>query len=357
MDEIQESIKQLIISDKNELTIDKMLNNEQRAIIHEFCKTLNLVSKSHIANNNKYMIIKKIQNNENLQELVDLFNFWSNIPIPAPDIKYFDYYCEILDKYYGIKDLYKLFLKGIKDNDIYKLKGTFNSLIDKINILIKEKPDYKNFLDINPIIPDTKKSANLYQPDNHNKYFVSIDIKSANFTIIRHFFPSIFDNKENWQSFIQQYTDIEFLHTCKYFREVLFGKSGLTKKISNLLPIITKFALTIVDENKYDMKLFSCEADEIIYEVKHDFDIENFRKIVDNKHKNYFHVKMFKLIKLGNKPFYVKEYPDKKIEFKKCPKKYLMQCIKYYEGIPLEINDLKFLIEGDTVTFDNPIVF
>ena len=60
-------------------------------------------------------------------------------------------------------------------------------------------------------------------------------------------------------------------------------------------------------------------------------------------------------MKLGNKPYYIKKHNCGKIEFKCCPKKFIIQCIKFYENKKIQEEDLMFLDEGYIASYLKPI--
>ena len=67
-------------------------------------------------------------------------------------------------------------------------------------------------------------------------------------------------------------------------------------------------------------------------------------------------VEFFRLRQIHQeKPFFVKEYLDKKLEFKNIPTIFLPQVFKHYFDLPLRDDDLVFFHEGQKAKFLEPI--
>lgn len=70
----------------------------------------------------------------------------------------------------------------------------------------------------------------LYKAENENGYFVSIDIKKANFTILRLYEPEFVDYKDTWEDYIQHVIDVGKFDVpggfeyFKHMREAILGK-------------------------------------------------------------------------------------------------------------------------------------
>ena len=197
-----------------------------------------------------------------------------------------------------------------------------------------------------------------------NKYYISIDIKTANFSVMKSYFPSLFMNHNDWDSFILNFTDSQFIIKSKLLREIIFGKLGVASQINKLCPIfidkVVKFIQKYHEFNMFSISNAVCiTADEVIFSVSSDFDINlvnHLIEIINAEFPNLFHVKPFKLIKLGSKQYFVKKYIDSvgsicRDEFKCCPDKFIMQCIKYHQNKHITDIDLKFIDEGYIATY------
>ncbi len=365
-----------------ELVINETLTRSERSEIHEHVKNNGLYSFSSLkaGSSNKYMTITRFKDHDrDVDEddfiiddnMIKIFSDWSHIPIPVPLPEYLEYYLEILDPYYDAKKIFALFKSEcIKFKSLQRMKDEMNIVIDKIITHIRAKPEFEIFRKMKEETPNISTNKQFYSINQSGKKFISIDIKSANFTVMRSYYPNIFDGKTTWIEFISQFTDSQFIINCKFLRELVFGKLGVASQILKLCFIFIDKVMKSVEGLKYASLKYasflrnnvtSITNDEVIYEIPLNYDVDIFNHIkshIDQQFPLMFHVKCFTLQKLGTEPYFVKEFSQiegKSVEFKCCPKKFIMQCIKFYEGNPIINIDLKFLDEGYVATYDNSI--
>lgn len=62
--------------------------------------------------------------------------------------------------------------------------------------------------------------------------FLSIDMKKANFTALHHFDANIVGNKDSYEDFIGMFTDIDYIKSSKYIRQVIFGNVNPKRQIT-----------------------------------------------------------------------------------------------------------------------------
>lgn len=302
-------------------------------------------------------VILNIQECKLTNEMINFFSKYSIIPIPIFSPKYVNYYLEELKKYYDCEQ-WDTFLQEIKERGFNNLKNEVkNTKIGIIN-LIKSNEEYINFT--NTKIESngktiTKKS--IYNNTNANKYFLSIDVKSANFTNLKKHCPSI---EPNWKSLVGLFTNSKFLADSKYLREVIFGELSNKKLINTIQLIILEVDNILKSKNFYNQLTKIMESsDEIIYQIENDFDINNIKSalsVIDPMEQIY-RIEKFKLIQLSPYQYFVKELSDGKIQFKSIPKCFIMQCIKHYTNSELNELDKKFTYEDFEATFSDLLVF
>lgn len=217
-----------------------------------------------------------------------------------------------------------------------------------------------------------------------NFFYISVDVKKGNFTTLNSAYPGLFDDCNDWESFVAQMTPSKFIQKSKHFREKIFGKLNTTKivfqlclqlieqiiclinnkdgwrtqKLENLsdhdkLKIEILSYLSIIKENNFKLEIVHVDYDEVIFKIIDESNslqkriefLKQTKMLIEFIHPNKFHVKGFKLIKLGPKPYFVKEHLDNTIEFKCCPIKFIMHCIKYYQNEQCNAIDLQFTDE------------
>lgn len=347
-----------------------LLNSKQRAnlyeIVNEKYPIIGIVSVPALGVPEKKLIFSKIKNeskNKITYEAINFFSTYSRTHIPVHNQEYLQYYLDNMNKYFNCNIQYCLFLEDLENMEFYQLRKEATVVMKKIGEYIKNNEEYQKFIgnQSSVVIPHGLVChSNLYSEINANKFLISIDVRSANFTTLKHFCPSVTDL--TWVEFVSQFTKSKFLIQSKQFREVIFGELGNNK--INKLPLlfIAEVAKFVSENAKYNicMKKVFCSNDEIVYEVVSgtDFNISEFTKNINELKPNYFRIEMYKLVQLGKLPYFVKEHIDGKREFKNIHKKFLMQCIKYYEQKEVIELDRKFTDEyGLIATFDCKLEF
>jgi hypothetical protein len=360
-------IDEFIESYKNVIQIDNNISNKDRADLHEYCKKKGLFSRSITKEGTTQKIVIVTKNKPEIvvkniidDSVVDFFDTHSNVPIPVPKIEFIDYYLELFDPIFNCKRLYNLLISDvIKFGDLNGLKREINKVTSEIYHHIEQSDGYKKyFLKTDPsiIIPDCSLNYNIYNPTNDKKWFISIDIKSANFRVLKNICNDIFTDVTEFSDFVGKYTESEFIKECKMIREIIFGRTGQCKKINKMALIFVNKVDKLIESTEYikHMKKIMLSADEVVYEID-DYMKDNYNdlvKLIEEFNSNFFHVRMFKLVKICNKPFYMKELIDGKLDLKQTPKKFACQVVKKYFNKEIIELDRKFVDEGYIATYD-----
>ena len=172
-----------------------------------------------------------------------------------------------LDEYYNVRDF---LVKCITSNPAYQAVNNDPDIRDKCSKLVLCEP-LKN-----------KLHKNLYNEENINKYFISIDIKEANFSAMSFINPAIFSYATDYKDWlalkIPQYLDqharehwVEYFKLSKYIRQVVFGQANpklhiaLEKYI--LVSVCNKFFELCPESiaNKLTVDIFN--VDEVIFTI------------------------------------------------------------------------------------------
>lgn len=387
---IVNEIDKFIDSNLLELTLHNVNSSRDRYEIYEIAKENNLFAESFVyeGTTNKYIIIKKgiIKTEEYNHDkiTIDFVNFfvrYTEIPVPTNHPDHFEYFINALDKYFDsrryldlIYDDIKLFNKdGKLDRKYFALyKKHIWKIKETIQSTIKHNPEYKAFceMSVDSFPQITTNENNLYSDENVGKTLISIDVKSANYRVLKKFCPSIFGSANSWSEFVQGFTEYKFLLESKPFRMILINE--LDNKNGHKFPIIfVNDVYEVIKSSHFNdtLNLVCCKNDEIVFEVKHPdtFNYEEFSNLVNSVH-DFFRIEVFKLRHVSNKKYYIKEFidnsadstnlvnPTKKIEFKNIPKRHIMQVIRHYENSPLEELDTKY-VEETGIIYDSDIIF
>lgn len=339
------------------------LTSSERAIVHEACKNAGLLSNSipiHGSDKKRMQIIRPSSPEEFTvtKEMVEFFSKFAQIPIACHNPKYIEYYLKELGNYYNCY-LWDIFIKEVREKGLPTLKHESGHVRGEIIKYFRENQDYINLCS-QPLEPPkgiTTKN-NIYNATNAGKYFVSVDVKSANYTYLKSMCPSI---TYKWEDLVLLYVDSQFIAKSKHIREIIFGELGNRKLLTNILSLVKR----VIDVVENDQELSStmrkvvCSTDEVIYEVDKEFDVNAFIekvKTIDPNETTY-RIEKFKLVQLKPYSYFVKEIHTGKVQFKSIEKNWVLQCVKHYQGKQFELFDKKFTQDGFEATFDEELMF
>lgn len=350
-----------IKSDEISTIIDEVLTSKQRSLVHQFCKENGLSSMSVLKEGsmNKIMKISKgeIKSEDFIDsDAIELFISYSKIPIPVPLVGLLNYYLDELDLFYDAKKQFELFISDVKRfGGITSFKKLMHETENKIKEKITSNIELKIFSETAHNIPNIETKHHIYNCDNDGCTFLSIDIKSANFRVIKEYCPTLFTSE--WSDYVSTFTDSEFIKTNKMFREIVFGMTNTTKRVQKCALIFVNMIDNQISTKDYYSKMDKkmCTADEIVYKVPEGFDADRLKADIDAIKPGFFHVRKFKLVKVGNRPYFVKEHSNGKLELKSVPRKFALQTIKKYLKKEITPSDLKFIDEGMIATYDKSI--
>ena len=299
---------------------------------------------------------------------VDLVNrFVSDYKLPIPkifNIGQFVHYLYLCEKDYKALTKYRNLINLIDERfggDSNKFLKEYYDKREEIIQAILTNPAYLEFnnMDMNRFaikdVLENITSKNVYNCENVNKIYLSIDLKKANFQALKYVNPEIVFNKDTYEDFIGMFTDLDYVKESKYTRQVIFGKCNPKRHITvekYIINEIRKYISEKIFEN-IDINIVSFSNDEIVYECS--VSIESFNEemityvktvIDDLKTKikefigvdvsiNIFNLKGYNLLDTINnkvcKTFFVKEdcLSDKK-EFKCVPEPLFAIIYKLY---------------------------
>ena len=71
--------------------------------------------------------------------------------------------------------------------------------------------------------PQVSKN-NVYNCENDGKMFLSVDLRRANFQALKYVNRRIVNGAQTYEEYVGQFTDLDYLKTSKYTRQVIFGQ-------------------------------------------------------------------------------------------------------------------------------------
>ena len=292
-----------------------------------------------------------------------------NLPISVLEEESFQYFMDLYDPLYNIKEKYKILNEAVEIfGDEQTFLNAFNKLTNLIIDDISNKDAYKKLSNdrvpciYNPVKSHDISTRSIYHDDFVDKYIISIDLKHANFNSFKLYNPELVNNKETYNDFISEYTDIEYLIQSKQLRQVIFGNM-LPKKQQRIQKcIIQEICDDIINKCEgFSFDVMKAGTDEVLItnfssESGDDESANLFVKIVESavpdKYRNIIKSQKFKLKRAHpEKPFFIKEFGEGKVEFKGTPVIFFPQVFKHYFNIPLTDADLTFYYEGYAVKF------
>ena len=205
-------------------------------------------------------------------------------------------------------------------------------------------------------------TVNIYNRENNKKYFLSIDLKHANFQTLKHISSSIVNNANTYEEFIGAFTDLDYIKESKYTRQVIFGKLNAKRQIKAAKFFINEIRKLIEPIIKpYGYKVVSMCVDEVVFEVPekeiHVELMDDLRVLIKETTQFDVHVEFFKLFAFEFQDmesgtckftFYQKDCGDGDITFKGIPNTYYKMVQKLYFNEPLRDEDYMFEYDGST---------
>ena len=237
------------------------------------------------------------------------------LPITLFSEPYFSERLEAIDPIYHCVELYKLFEKEIStfsNPDDYFAE--YNRVKDEAINAIKGSEGWIRFnqldmKDFQPIKFDYR-SNDIYTDMYRNKFFISIDMRKANFSVLHQYDANIFGGADTWEEFISKYTSFRTIIGSKYIRQVILGNCNPKRVISYEKYLMSHITKEFIECISCPVVFFS--NDELIFQVEEEFynQFEMFTALVDAISKKYnipLKVEFFKLLQLTQKLGYIKE--------------------------------------------------
>lgn len=195
------------------------------------------------------------------------------IPIRLYAEPYFTDRLALYDSVYGTVEKWKSFITEVnKFSNEEEYFAEYNRVKEAAMYFIKSSEAYNHFneLDMNKYAVDpTYRSLpgkDIYHTQNVGKCFISIDMKKANFSCLKHFDRSIFD-ADTWEEFIGRFTTNQNIINSKYIREVIMGNCNPKRQITYekylMSSILDKLIALGIDISR--VVFFS--NDEIIFDI------------------------------------------------------------------------------------------
>ena len=296
-----------------------------------------------------------------------------NLPINIFNEEMFSYYRELYKDFWPY-EAEKQMNKEISafSGNIDKWLESYANLRDRIIETLENSEEYKEFntCDLHMYdIPDLGIGEhNLYNQENDNKFFLSVDLKKANFQALK-YVDVILDN--TYEDFIMSfYGGTKYFADSKYLRQVIFGKLNPKRQIKvekYLMAELYRYLTYYYSE--YLPTLYSFNSDELVFSIKNDTNVLTYKQIkeIEKDISVIFGIDVrVELVKINRIPIVnsngatVDAYIRKNVytneeTLKKASTTFFPQIYKIYKGMEINELDKKFFFEGQIATFDNEL--
>ena len=298
------------------------------------------------------------------EELKKRFCKNCNIPISIFIEPFFTDRILLYDKYFGTIEKLNKFKESIKayrnEQEYYE---HYNKVKDEAITFIKGTDGYNvfNTMDMDGISMSLANynfpSSSIYKPTNDGKYFISIDMRQANFHSLKDFSPEIFDNAETWEDFMRKFTDDEHIIESKYVRQVILGNCNPKRHITyeKYLMSFILFALAGYVSKK-DIVCYTNDEIVIQTDENNKYNIEIIAKIVHEipgVAKIPFKIETFELEYMGEDVGYIKKYSNGEFKLKCVDNDYFPIILRLMESGIIQTSDMFFMHKGVISRFVN----
>ena len=289
-----------------------------------------------------------------------------NLPINIYSYPYFYSRLKLYDPIYHTVEKYNLFIKSMEnyanEQDYFE---DYNRIKDEAITAIKTSQGYKDFNEIDLgkfIVHDDYAhlpGRDIYHPSNADKSFLSIDMKHANFSVLKYYTYDIFDS-DTWEDFIRRFTNNEHIIKSKYIRQVILGNCNPGRHItyekfvmSHLMHKLYLYCLNHGVNLPFD-KIVAFHNDELIYDIG-DFTIPEAldAKVTIDSFKSDIPISctMFTLFDLAGYG-YAKLMHDGQIKLKCVENEFMPMLLRKIYHEEIQPDDMVFMFKGEIARFD-----
>ena len=215
--------------------------------------------------------------------------------------------------------------------------------------------------------PQVSKN-NVYNNENDGKMFLSIDLRRANFQALKYVNRKIFNGAQTYEDYVGQFTDLDYLKTSKYTRQVIFGQLNPSRHTTVEQYLINKVYKAVLELDYLPFNastgLVSMSNDELVFRIDQLYDPKNYSECIvqDIKtktgltvHVNAYELHGYSLVsesECTHKEFFVKkDLETGREEFICMPLQFHMMGWRLFRKQPLHPEDKLFIYENGICRF------
>jgi len=291
-----------------------------------------------------------------------------NLPINIFNEEMFSYYRELYKDFwpYNEEQLMEDEIKSFNNNVDVWLES-YAHLRDNIINTLENSEEYKAFNSKDLSEYDIPKELNvgehsIYNEESEGKYFMSIDLKKANFQALK--YVGVL-NDNTYEDFIKRFSGTEYFAKSKYLRQVIFGKLNPKRQIK-----VEKYLMSKILKDFTAWNLYSLNSDEAVFLLTED-EMKSLTSQVIEFLENDIKKKLGIIVRIevvtikrlpivncnGNK---VDAYVRHNIvtgeeTLKKASTTFYPQIYKLWKGLEINEKDKTFFFEDQLATFNKPL--
>eukprot|EP01127_Copromyxa_protea_P023421 TRINITY_DN874_c0_g1_i1.p1 TRINITY_DN874_c0_g1~~TRINITY_DN874_c0_g1_i1.p1 ORF type:complete len:495 (-),score=86.24 TRINITY_DN874_c0_g1_i1:17-1501(-) len=361
---------------QTELVSPPAISGAERKVIHTVAEELGITSVSKGEGKHRLVIVTKAPRVTDEISTVSLRKFQDdfNLKINMCETKDFMYFVKL----YGAEEKFKIFEDMVRKHGNEEFPKLYQQLVVDITNKILATDAFQKFMSNNhdvkefEIVRDNPLLVNdvldVYQHSNNGEYFISLDLRSANFNSLKWLDPKIVLDQESWQNLLALFTNEDYFFHSKALRQKVFWLLS-PKKINRLSKYITFQIYKAIEDIFPNMKVL-INTDELIIKVPADKvrhyctqctdRIENDPRF--DSMRSFIRLEAFRLSSLSSSlPYFVREIFDSECkrvvqaDLKGIPKEHFAVVWKHYYHLPLEDRDRKLAWDkekNDFLTFE-----
>lgn len=288
-------------------------------------------------------------NNINLRKR---FKKDTGLPLVVFIDPYFDYALDRL----SAKDQYENFIQMVdRLGGEQAFFSAAKTLITDMTEAIKSHEDYEKFqnFDLQSLQKEMRhsfgKHSPVFRPENDGKWFTSVDLKKANFQIMRRHYPGIFFPHNTYQEWVGSFTTDDYFIKSKQIRQVVFGQCNPKRQQSLQRALMDQ----VWSRLEKGLRVVGATSDElIIFHEEHPVDDLNKILIQCTAFPEVeLHIKQFQLRQIEDKPYYKREFTNGSFDLKGVPAHYYLEVLAHVEGRLPVVADFTTVYDGRLVEF------
>lgn len=277
----------------------------------------------------------------------DIKSFCKLFDLNVPNFNEFDYYINQYKKLWRWKDMDDLI--SLYESAESQIEDIFKYKIDKSNEIIDFLKNTRSYNELNDdnLIPDLPTNKNFTLVEG--KKYLSIDLKMANWQVLKKYDPSFLNELgDTYSQFLDKFNIHPVFHKSKHFRQYIFGNLNPKRQIKAQRVIINDVINRLSGIDGLNLEFI--KNDEVVFSYD-DITSLRIRELEDIIKNESYNVKIFKTdIKEDFRINIYLDFYENELyrELTGCNgSKYFIFLKKYILNESLDVRDLYFRFDGD----------